>query len=48
MPAFADNFDEIMKRAQNGDAEAQNNLGEMYLSSRDYGEAITWFNKAAT
>src|SRR4029077_11408718 len=39
------------KAAAAGDADAQNNLGEMYLNGagvdKDYAQALSWFQKSA-
>ena len=41
----------VQKAAYQGIARAQHNLGIMYLddlrTSKDYGEALRWFRKAA-
>ena len=44
-------FEDIRKAAENGDAEAQYNLGLMYNNGdgvqQDYAEALKWYHKAA-
>ena len=49
--AFAESLSETRKKAEQGDADAQNNLGKMYASgesgSKDYAEALRWYRKAA-
>ena len=47
----AQTIDELKTRAANGDAEAQNNLGNCYYNgegvTKDYAEAVRWYRKAA-
>ena len=49
--SFAESLSETRKKAEQGDADAQNNLGKMYASgesgSKDYAEALRWYRKAA-
>lgn len=44
-------FEEIKAKAENGDAEAQSNLGYCYLTgngvAQDYAESAKWYGKAA-
>jgi hypothetical protein len=44
-------FDDTKKAAEQGDARAQNSLGQMYVSGQgvpqDYKEALKWFRLAA-
>ena len=44
-------FNALKRRAEKGDAEAQNNLGLMYVKGQgveqDFKEAVKWFQKAA-
>ena len=46
------NFSTAMEQAKKGDAEAQNNLGNMYRTgsgvAKNYGEAIKWLEKSAS
>src|SRR5579864_9383721 len=50
-PAFADSLKSLRERADQGDAQAQNDLGFMYYAgqgvAQDYAEAFRWFRKAA-
>ena len=43
--------DEVMEKAENGDAEAQNNLGSMYFHGKgvelDYKKAVEWYIRSA-
>ncbi len=45
------NMEQIKKLAMDGDADAQFNLGDMYMFgknvSQDYEESFKWFSKAA-
>ncbi|MEI6399130.1 MAG: hypothetical protein WCO71_10190, partial [Pseudomonadota bacterium] len=45
------NFDDIRKAAEQGNADAQNNLGAAYDSGegvgKDQAEAVKWWRKAA-
>ena len=47
----ASDFRETLQLAEQGDAEAQNNLGAMYYTGQgvrqDYAEAARWYRKAA-
>ena len=49
--AQAPDFAETKKKAEAGDANAQDNLGSMYAKGegvlKDYAEAVKWFRKAA-
>ncbi|MBR6901213.1 MAG: SEL1-like repeat protein [Synergistaceae bacterium] len=49
--AFAESFNDVLKKAQKGDAEAQYKLGLMYDNgdgvTQDYSEAVKWIRKAA-
>ncbi|MBQ4430445.1 MAG: SEL1-like repeat protein [Synergistaceae bacterium] len=45
--AFADSFNDTLRKAQRGDADAQTELGIMYAESGNYTEAAKWFTKAA-
>lgn len=49
--AFGASFKETLREAQNGDAEAQYNLGLMYYNGygvrQDKSEAVNWYRKAA-
>ena len=49
--AYAQDIDALRKVAEQGDAEAQYNLGIMYANGRgvtqDDKEAVTWFRKGA-
>lgn len=46
-----DSFDQLRQAAENGDAEAQVQLGHIYDTGngipQDYGEAVRWYRKAA-
>lgn len=46
-----DNIDELIKKAEQGDIEAQDELGYMYEHGegveQDYAKAIQWYEKAA-
>ncbi len=48
---ISDAIAELMKRAEQGDASAQDNLGSMYYNGRgvsqDYKEALRWYRAAA-
>ena len=48
---FADDIQEIRKSAEQGNAQAQYNLGVCYAKgngvTKDYAEAVKWFRKAA-
>ena len=37
----------IQELAEAGDVDAQNNLGEMYETGRDFAKAIEWYRKSA-
>ena len=47
----ASDFRETLQLAEQGNAEAQNNLGTMYYTGQgahqDYAEALRWFRQAA-
>jgi len=49
--ALSSEFDETLKYAKPGDANAQSNLGVMYENGRgvvaDYAEAVKWYRKSA-
>lgn len=49
--AFAESFNDVLKKAQKGNAEAQYKLGLMYDNgdgvTQDYSEAVKWIRKAA-
>lgn len=49
--AYKIEFDEYLPKAQQGDAQAQNRIGEMYEYgqgvTRDLDQALAWFRKAA-
>lgn len=49
--ALAQSFDEVQKKAQGGDAEAQYNLGVMYYNgsgvTKDHKQAAKWYKEAA-
>ena len=47
VPAFADSFNETLRKALNGNADAQNKLGVMYEERGNYTEAAKWYAKAA-
>jgi len=38
---------QLLSQAQNGDAEAQHQLAEIYYDQEDYGNAVQWYIKAA-
>jgi len=44
-------FSDLQKKAESGDAKAQDNLGVMYMNgqgvTKDYVEAVKWFRKSA-
>ena len=46
-----DDFDKLLRLAEQGDAEAQHKLGRMYGKgqglSQNYSEAVKWYRKAA-
>ena len=42
-----DDFKAILKSAKKGDAEAQYKAGLHFYNSKDYGESLKWFLKAA-
>ena len=48
---LAESIEALRARAEKGDVDAQNNLGEMYAKGQgvplDYVEAVSWFRKAA-
>jgi len=48
---YATAFEELKPLAEQGDAEAQNSLGDMYAEGKgvtqDYKEAVKWYTKAA-
>jgi len=50
-PAAAESIKELRARAEQGDADAQSNLGLKYYNGRDvprdYAEALLWFRRAA-
>lgn len=50
-PVFAANFRETQRKANNGDAQAQFELGEMYHDGdgvkQNYKEAMKWYLKAS-
>ena len=49
--AFAESFNDVLKKAQKGNASAQNTLGFMYGNGegvrKDKSEAVKWYRKAA-
>lgn len=45
--AFADSFNETLRKAQRGNANAQTELGIMYAENGNYSDAARWFTKAA-
>lgn len=45
--AFADSFNETLRKAQRGNADAQTELGIMYAENGNYSDAARWFTKAA-
>ena len=49
--AFGDEFEDTLKKAEQCDAKAQNNLGFMYKKGKsvtqDYKQAVHWYSKAA-
>jgi TPR repeat protein len=49
--SYADNFSDTKALAEQGDADAQNDLGVMYDNGngvpQDHAEAAKWFRKAA-
>ena len=45
--AFADSFNETLRKAQRGNADAQYQLGVMYAENKNYSDAARWFTKAA-
>ena len=49
--AFGDEFEDTLKKAEQGDATAQNNLGEIYFFGigvpQDDKQAVYWYKKAA-
>ena len=49
--AFAEHFYWTSRRAEQGCAEAQNDMGEFYAKgqgvAQDYGKAAEWYRKAA-
>ena len=51
VPAFADSFEELLRRAQSGNAQAQFELGLMYdegeIVDQNSSEAVKWYRKAA-
>ena len=51
LPASAENFSETMKAAEQGNANAQYNLGLAYVNgngvTKNYDEAVKWCRKAA-
>ncbi|MCH5292250.1 MAG: sel1 repeat family protein, partial [Treponema sp.] len=51
MEITRNNIQELIERAERGDAEAQNELGEMYYDGegveQDYDKAFDWFLKSA-
>lgn len=51
VPAFTDSFSDVLRRAQNGDAQSQFRVGAMYALGEgvrlDYSEAAEWLYKAA-
>lgn len=44
---FPDPVTEMMKAAEQGDAEAQFNLGRSYDKEKKYSEAVKWYRKSA-
>ena len=51
-PPDSNHVDALQAKAKQGEAEAQNNLGEWYAKGRgvqqDYAQARAWYEKAAT
>ena len=47
----AENFQEVLKKAEKGDATAQHDIGTMYYYgdgvAQDYSEAVKWWRMAA-
>jgi TPR repeat protein len=51
LSACSSEFDKVSAEAEQGDVNAQNNLGFMYNTGKgvaqDYKEAVKWYTKAA-